>query len=206
MLNNGEGGLLPFLSLKSKACLMKCSNVILWPIITKNKGTYMANVYISAISVMLFIFVLFAVASCDSASHNNHVDHSAHSAQMPRTQVASTKAVPVSTSWSMSQVGRSGLFKANFHCDAIPSVGDFQSCGLTVTQSGEPVHGAKIAIDGGMKAHGHGLPTKPQIKSTAAAGEYQIEGLKFSMPGAWTVGFKIDAADTSDQVIFDFTI
>ena len=182
---------------------MKCSNVILWPIITKNKGTNMANVYISAISIMLFIFVLFAVASCDSASHSNHANHSA---PMSQAQAVSSKAVPVNTRWSMRQVGRSGLFEANFHCDAIPSVGDFQSCGLTVTQSGEPVHGARIAIDGGMKAHGHGLPTKPQVKSSAVAGEYQIEGLKFSMPGAWTVGFNIDAADASDQLIFDFTI
>lgn len=167
----------------------------------------MANVYISAISVVLFIFVLFAVASCDSSTHN-HMSHTQQSSQSGTLQAqrASGNAAIVYTGWSMQQVGRSELFHVRFYCDAIPFVGDFQSCGLTVTQNGEPVQSAKIAIDGGMKAHGHGLPTIPQVKSAGAAGEYQIDGLKFSMSGAWTVGFKIDVAGTSDQVIFDFTL
>jgi hypothetical protein len=109
--------------------------------------------------------------------------------------------------WSISAKSKDNHFDGILQCEVTPFVGDFQNCQLQLSQSGEPVDGAMLAIDGGMKAHGHGLPTQPKVLAVEGqVGDYKIEGLKFSMPGAWTVGFLIKTNGESDQLIFDFTI
>src|SRR5688572_17300015 len=50
---------------------------------------------------------------------------------------------------------------------------------------GRPVDEAKIAIDGGMPQHGHGLPTRPRVTRTLGEGAYEIEGVRFNMGGWW---------------------
>ncbi len=73
---------------------------------------------------------------------------------------------------------------------------------ITVTDAAEqPVRGANVTALGGMPAHGHGLPTTPVV-SELGAGRYRIEGLKFHMPGAWTVAFRIKASAGTDAVSF----
>ncbi len=78
---------------------------------------------------------------------------------------------------------------------------------LTVqTPEGEPVSGATIAVDGGMPAHRHGLPTQPQAAPGDAPGQYRVEGVRFQMPGEWIVTFTIQAGDLTDQVTFPLTL
>jgi len=71
---------------------------------------------------------------------------------------------------------------------------------------GEPVLGAAIAIDGGMPMHDHGLPTAPRVTEELGAGDYRVEGMKFQMPGHWTVTFTIAADGGEDQVTFDLML
>ncbi|WP_419212336.1 FixH family protein [Maribacter sp. X9] len=54
----------------------------------------------------------------------------------------------------------------------------------------KPVVGASIKIDGGMPSHGHGLPSTPKVVNLGK-GIYKITGLKFNMPGSWTINFLI---------------
>ena len=109
--------------------------------------------------------------------------------------------------WSISAVSKNKSFEGELQCEATPFVGGFQQCQLKLNKSGKPVEGASIAIDGGMKAHGHGLPTQPKLTPVdGQSGHYQIEGLKFSMPGAWTLGFLIKSKELNDQLVFDFSI
>ena len=109
--------------------------------------------------------------------------------------------------WSINAKSKNNHFDGILKCQLAPYVGDFQNCQLHLSQSGKLVDGAMLAIDGGMKAHGHGLPTQPKVLTVEGqVGVYKIEGLKFSMPGAWMVGFLIQANDVNDQLIFDFTI
>ncbi len=59
------------------------------------------------------------------------------------------------------------------------------------TLDGKPVESADIAIDGGMPAHGHGLPTSPRVTEYLGAGRYLIEGMKFNMAGWWELKIAI---------------
>ncbi|UVS95463.1 Auxin-binding protein [Burkholderia glumae] len=71
--------------------------------------------------------------------------------------------------------------------------------------SGEPVSGARIDVAGGMPQHGHGLPTRPRVVS-AGGGGYRLEGMKFSMPGWWTITLKVRAAQGDDDVTFNVVL
>lgn len=71
---------------------------------------------------------------------------------------------------------------------------------------GRPVRDARIAVDGGMPQHGHGLPTRPQVTRQVADGTYLIEGMKFSMTGWWEIKLAIQAAGGSDSVVFNTVV
>jgi hypothetical protein len=71
---------------------------------------------------------------------------------------------------------------------------------------GAPVRNARIAVDGGMPQHGHGLPTRPQVTREVAAGTYLMEGMKFSMTGWWEIKLAIQAADGSDTAVFNTVV
>lgn len=72
--------------------------------------------------------------------------------------------------------------------------------------NGEPVAGARIAVDGGMPQHGHGYPTQPRVTKELGGGRYLIEGMKFSMPGWWELKLKIDSPAGVDDVTFNTVI
>ncbi len=72
-----------------------------------------------------------------------------------------------------------------------------------VNAAGEPVSGARIAFDGGMPQHGHGLPTQPRVTEELGDGRYRLDGMKFSMTGWWEMKVKIQSAQGSDQVTFN---
>jgi YtkA-like len=73
--------------------------------------------------------------------------------------------------------------------------------------SGEPVLHARIAVDGGMPQHGHGLPTQPAITQELGGGRYLMEGMKFSMTGWWEIKLKLESAERgADTVTFNKVI
>ena len=69
------------------------------------------------------------------------------------------------------------------------------------TADGTPVTGAEIRVDGGMPAHGHGLPTQP-VAREIGDGDYLVEGLKFSMTGYWEMWFEVKAGGISEKKKF----
>lgn len=74
------------------------------------------------------------------------------------------------------------------------------------TPEGAPVTHARIAVDGGMPQHGHGLPTRPQVTQELSAGTYLLEGMKFSMTGWWEIRLSIDGAQGRDAVTFNHVV
>jgi hypothetical protein len=68
-----------------------------------------------------------------------------------------------------------------------------------------PVVGAQIKVTGDMPAHGHGLPTAP-IAVGRGRGLYELQGMKFQMPGRWYVQLNIRAAGRSDRIRIRFGI
>jgi len=99
-------------------------------------------------------------------------------------------------------------FKVSYVSEMMPiPVGRIISWKLIVeTADGRPVNDADITMEGGMPEHGHGLPTQPEVTKGTAAGEYAVQGLKFSMPGWWTISFKIRAQTMDDSVTFNLLV
>ena len=71
---------------------------------------------------------------------------------------------------------------------------------------GQPVTAARIAVDGGMPQHGHGLPTQPLVRRQVGEGTYLLEGMKFSMTGWWEVKLALEAAQGPDKVTFNVVV
>lgn len=72
--------------------------------------------------------------------------------------------------------------------------------------NGTPVAGARIRIDGGMRDHGHGLPSRPEIVESGRPGEYRIEGMRFNMPGKWQLVVDVHAAAGEDRAEFELML
>jgi len=83
-------------------------------------------------------------------------------------------------------------FKSKLECQDEYSVGSFQKCWLKLLRNSKPVKNAQIYIDGGMPQHNHGLPTSPEMNWSEEKQAYLIHGLKFSMPGKWSLNFIIN--------------
>lgn len=69
-----------------------------------------------------------------------------------------------------------------------------------------PVQHAQISISGGMEAHGHGLPSQPQVTQSLGDGKYLIEGMLFNMRGDWTLMLAIKTPTLVDKARFDFNL
>jgi hypothetical protein len=90
---------------------------------------------------------------------------------------------------------------------AAPAINQIHAWQIKVSSpDGTPVHNARIAVDGGMPQHGHGLPTRPQVTRELADGTYVMEGMKFSMTGWWEIKLAIDGPAGADRVTFNTVV
>ncbi|SDZ75912.1 hypothetical protein SAMN05660964_00162 [Thiothrix caldifontis] len=113
------------------------------------------------------------------------------------------------TVWERQQTSDKALYQAELTCATLPTVGVFQDCVLRLDNTPALPSDLLIAVDGGMPSHGHGLPTAPQAIPTGKPGEFRIDGLKYSMPGEWVLGFLLHSAlvpSAQDKIVFWFTL
>lgn len=90
---------------------------------------------------------------------------------------------------------------------AAPAINQIHAWQIKLSSpDGTPVRHARIAVDGGMPQHGHGLPTRPQVTREVTDGTYLMEGMKFSMTGWWEIKLAIQAADGADTVVFNTVV
>lgn len=107
-----------------------------------------------------------------------------------------------------NRTAANGLYLASIEPE-VPDIkqGELHSWILTVkTANGDPVDDARIAVDGGMPEHRHGLPTSPVATGSLGEGRYRIEGVKFSMSGRWELRFDISSPHGSDTVTFNLVL
>jgi hypothetical protein len=121
---------------------------------------------------------------------------------------AMMRSVPDNLDLALEKPTATGLYKAAITPQANPIVvGSMHAWTVTVlTPAGAPVKAAKIAINGGMPQHGHGLPTAPQVTKSLGEGRYLIEGMKFNMRGWWTLDLAIDGPKGPDTVTFNLVL
>jgi hypothetical protein len=115
------------------------------------------------------------------------------------------KAVPEGLNVSHIRLSMTGVFRVAFLSDVMPiPVNKLHGWRIYVeTADGKPVTDASISIGGEMPQHGHGMPTKPVVSRNLGGGVYEIEGMKFQMPGWWAVSFTISSDGVSDKVTFN---
>ena len=70
------------------------------------------------------------------------------------------------------------------------------------TAGGEPVSGALVTLDGDMPAHGHGMPTTPEVTEDLGNGDYLVEGMSFQMGGYWVIDVTVSAGGQTDLIRF----
>ena len=109
---------------------------------------------------------------------------------------------------SAPQLSENGHFLVSYQAEEPPiALNTTHTWLLTAeTPDGAPVSGATVTVEGGMPAHNHGLPTQPQVTEADAPGAYRVEGVRFQMPGEWSMTFNIQSGDLADKVTFPFTL
>jgi hypothetical protein len=115
---------------------------------------------------------------------------------------------PKELDYSRTRTSEGGLYRGTIEPkgDSIPT-GRLHSWTLHLeSASGAPVDSATIAVDGGMPQHGHGLPTKPQVRRDLGNGDHLVEGMKFNMGGWWVVKFRVSAAMGRDSLVFNLKL
>lgn len=117
-------------------------------------------------------------------------------------------AMPADLDFSSTRPSEGKAFTVSYESTPTPPpLNKIHSWRLTVkTAAGEPVTGAMIMVDGGMPAHGHGLPTKPEVTGETESGVYLVEGVKFTMPGWWEVKFHLKSKGSEDRVTFNLKL
>ncbi|WP_404933162.1 FixH family protein [Nitratireductor sp. L15S-10] len=105
-------------------------------------------------------------------------------------------------------VSRDGFYQVMFETEAQPiPVNETHDWVVTITTpDGAPVNDASISIDGGMPAHGHGLPTEPQMAEALGDGQYRVEGMRFNMGGHWEIRIGISADPGLDEAVFNLDL
>jgi hypothetical protein len=114
-------------------------------------------------------------------------------------------STPPDLDLSLSKPSAAGMYRVSLEPPVpAPGVNQMHSWRVRVaTPTGEPVHGARITVGGGMPQHGHGFPTRPRVTREIDNGVYLLEGMKFSMTGWWDIKLDIDAAPGPDKVVFN---
>jgi hypothetical protein len=113
---------------------------------------------------------------------------------------------PADLDLSRVQTSENGTFVATVEPGAIV-IGKAQAWTIAIeTADGKPVALEAISLDGGMPAHGHGLPTAPEVTRALGNGRFAVENMLFSMPGWWVVKIHVDTTAGTDTATFNFSL
>ncbi|HYE51101.1 MAG TPA: FixH family protein [Azospirillaceae bacterium] len=124
------------------------------------------------------------------------------------TGCAMMHPMPDNLDLALQKSTKAGLYTAAMAPQVQPvAVGPMHAWTVTLrTPAGAPVQAARIAVDGGMPQHGHGLPTAPRVTKQLGDGRYLVEGMKFNMGGWWTLDLAIDGPAGPDTVTFNLVL
>lgn len=74
------------------------------------------------------------------------------------------------------------------------------------TAAGEPVNGARIAVDARTREVERRMQTAPRVTRSLGNGAYLVEGLHFNMAGLWLLEFDITAGKTRDKALLQVAV
>ena len=143
---------------------------------------------------------IFCIALIGGAVHAENTHKHSHSHSDSKSD---------SPEFVWTQTSDNGTFTVTLDSQAEKAVeiNEFLEWIVTIkTADGEAVTPARVSVGGGMPAHGHGLPSQPQVSEHLGDGKYLLKGLKFNMMGNWKIDLDIQSRSLSDQVSFDIKL
>jgi hypothetical protein len=153
--------------------------------------------------VLLFVVVLHA--GCSSAAGDPAPSDFASTFQTAEPSVSGPGSEPMPVpNLRAGVVSENGLFRGSWRSrPAAPAINVVHEWVLHIeTADGEPAAGALVTVNGDMPAHGHGMPTEPQVTADLGDGDYLVEGMSFQMGGYWIVDVTIAFGGQTDLVRF----
>jgi hypothetical protein len=104
----------------------------------------------------------------------------------------------------VERTGESGLYRVAIAPEggAIPLREMHAWVVEVATATGEPFAPERLAFDGGMPQHGHGLPSAPRVTRSLGTGRFLVEGVKFNMGGDWTLRVEVVGPSGADVAVF----
>lgn len=123
-------------------------------------------------------------------------------------RIMGSEAAPESLDTATTQLSDQGTFNVSYSSSLTPiRINQIHAWTVHVeTADGQLSDQVEIKVDGGMPQHGHGLPTQPEVTQDLGNGDFLVDGMKFNMPGWWTVTFHITADGQSDSVTFNLIV
>ena len=161
---------------------------------------------------LLFLALVWGLAACGSDDHDSMSmdddEMAVENGEMDGIAMGMNAALPTDLDTATTKESDNGAFVVSISTDRDPlPMNEIHNWVLHVeTPDGATVDDATVSIDGGMPQHNHGYPTVPAITGALGNGDYQIEGVRFSMAGWWTMEFGIDAGETMDTVTFNVVL
>jgi hypothetical protein len=153
--------------------------------------------------VFILPLCLTALAGCARASTSQ-----ADNQQMAAEPHIIQSNIPGDLDTSLSKASENGLFIVTVSSQLDPVlINEIHTWLVTVaTPQGEPVEEANLTLEHLMPQHGHGMPTEPGFTGYLGDGQYQLEGMKFNMPGWWMLDFTIQTPTQVDTVTFNLVL
>jgi hypothetical protein len=157
-------------------------------------------------AILSTLIVLVAIASGIIVPRTLEV--SSEQGTPPEVTITSTSDVFSDKDYADTRLSDKGLYRVSYLAStSVIPVNQMHQWTLHVeTADGQPVENATITVDGDMPAHGHGLPTSPQVTQYLGSGDYLVEGMKFQMGGRWVMDFTVTADGQSDVVHFELML
>jgi hypothetical protein len=103
---------------------------------------------------------------------------------------------------------QAGLYRISIRPEqGLPRIGVLHAWLVQVESSaGEPVEPTQLAFDGGMPQHRHGFETSPRVTDSLGDGVFRVDGIRFHMPGAWTLRVDVAGPDGIYFALFDVEV
>jgi len=170
-------------------------------------------VTVSARPIAAFVLLAGLTAGCRAVGAQDAAPSVVASAASPSAASASVlptaevtlpaEATP-SPNVAEGVVSEEGHFVGSWTSDpVVPPVNLVHQWVLHIqTPDGEPIEGATITVGGDMPAHGHGMPTQPEVTAELGGGDYRVEGMAFQMGGYWIIDVTVTAGGETDLIRF----
>ncbi len=153
----------------------------------------------SALMASIAALLIVLLASCDSGG-TGASGRLAHESESP--------GQPPARKNSLRRTSESGVYRVEVRPEDPSSPRDELHAWLVriETLDGRSIRPGRLAFSAGMPQHGHGLPTAPHVTDALPDDWFRVSGIRFHMPGEWTLRVEFVGPSGPDVAIFQVDV